>query len=417
MKKLTFQFATLLALALTAAAASARPNILWFIVDDMSANFSCYGEKTHPDTATWIVSQSEGTRFSERFHLRHRCALPAARHSSRGCTRPPSARTTIAVAAARTEDPTARPASHPFPLLFQQGGLLHLHRQRHSRAKDEKARKPRLQPEAKDGGDDGEGKGAGFGKTDYNFEWDCQACMTRPTGPGREAGTAVLHAGAALRRQAARRRFEESSGSSCSNAPRTSLGGATKPERRHPSSLLSARPGAAARLGGLSRCRALHRQARGRRARAPGEARVMLEQTLVIFMTDHGISHARGKQFLYNEGTHIPFVVRGPGIAEGPRCATISSSTSTSRRSRSPPPVCRCRPVMQGRNVFAAGLPAPREAVFAARDRCDETVERIRSVRTDRFLYIRNLLSAAAALAAERLQGRQVHRANAPRAA
>ena len=22
-----------------------RPNILWFVVDDMSANFSCYGEK------------------------------------------------------------------------------------------------------------------------------------------------------------------------------------------------------------------------------------------------------------------------------------------------------------------------------------------------------------------------------------
>src|SRR5690606_8402575 len=32
----------------------------------------------------------------------------------------------------------------------------------------------------------------------------------------------------------------------------------------------------------------------------------------------------------------------------------------------------------------------PRDAVFAARDRCDETVERIRSVRTDHFLYIRN---------------------------
>ena len=28
--------------------------------------------------------------------------------------------------------------------------------------------------------------------------------------------------------------------------------------------------------------------------------------------------------------------------------------------------------------------------MFAARDRCDETVERIRSVRTNRFLYIRN---------------------------
>lgn len=23
-----------------------RPNVLWFVIDDMSANFSCYGEKT-----------------------------------------------------------------------------------------------------------------------------------------------------------------------------------------------------------------------------------------------------------------------------------------------------------------------------------------------------------------------------------
>ena len=23
-----------------------KPNVLWFVVDDMSANFSCYGEKT-----------------------------------------------------------------------------------------------------------------------------------------------------------------------------------------------------------------------------------------------------------------------------------------------------------------------------------------------------------------------------------
>ena len=26
--------------------AADRPNVLWFVVDDMSANFSCYGEKT-----------------------------------------------------------------------------------------------------------------------------------------------------------------------------------------------------------------------------------------------------------------------------------------------------------------------------------------------------------------------------------
>ena len=46
-------------------------------------------------------------------------------------------------------------------------------------------------------------------------------------------------------------------------------------------------------------------------------------------------------------------------------------------------------PTMQGRDVFAEDY-TPRDAVFAARDRCDETVDRIRGLRTERFLYIRN---------------------------
>ena len=46
---------------------------------------------------------------------------------------------------------------------------------------------------------------------------------------------------------------------------------------------------------------------------------------------------------------------------------------------------------MQGRNVLAKDY-AKRDAVFAARDRCDETIEHIRSVRTERFKYIRNYL-------------------------
>ena len=46
---------------------------------------------------------------------------------------------------------------------------------------------------------------------------------------------------------------------------------------------------------------------------------------------------------------------------------------------------------MQARNILAKDYP-PRDAVFAARDRCDETVDHIRSVRSQRFKYIRNFL-------------------------
>ncbi len=44
---------------------------------------------------------------------------------------------------------------------------------------------------------------------------------------------------------------------------------------------------------------------------------------------------------------------------------------------------------MQGRDLFAKDY-VPRSEAFAARDRCDETVEKIRSLRTDGYLYIRN---------------------------
>ena len=44
---------------------------------------------------------------------------------------------------------------------------------------------------------------------------------------------------------------------------------------------------------------------------------------------------------------------------------------------------------MQARDILAEDY-KPRTAIFAARDRCDETVERIRGLRTDRYKYIRN---------------------------
>ncbi len=44
----------------------AAPNILWFVVDDMSANFSCYGE-TLIQTPNVDRLAREGTKFSNAF--------------------------------------------------------------------------------------------------------------------------------------------------------------------------------------------------------------------------------------------------------------------------------------------------------------------------------------------------------------
>ena len=114
----------------------------------------------------------------------------------------------------------------------------------------------------------------------------------------------------------------------------------------------------------------------------------LLENTLVIFMSDHGISHARGKQFLYDEGTHIPFIVRGPGVAAGVAredlIEHIDLTAITLGAAGVPIPGW-----MQGHDILAEDY-QPRDAVFAARDRCGEAADRIRSVRTSTHLLIRN---------------------------
>ena len=46
-----------------------------------------------------------------------------------------------------------------------------------------------------------------------------------------------------------------------------------------------------------------------------------LKNTFIFFITDHGISHARGKQFVYEEGMKIPLIIHGPGIRAGQKRA------------------------------------------------------------------------------------------------
>ena len=96
-------------------------------------------------------------------------------------------------------------------------------------------------------------------------------------------------------------------------------------------------------------------------------------------MTDHGISHARGKQFLYDEGIHIPLVIAGPGVPRGVRedlVEHIDIAALSLGLAGIPIPSH-----MQARDILADDY-KPRDAVFAARDRCDETVDHLRCVRT-----------------------------------
>ncbi len=120
------------------------------------------------------------------------------------------------------------------------------------------------------------------------------------------------------------------------------------------------------------------------------KAEKLLENTIVFFMTDHGISHVRGKQFCYEEGIHVPLIVWGESfVGKGVREELVShidvAATSLYLADIPIPKHMESIPLF-GKDA------QPREYVISARDRCDETVDHIRSVRKGDYLYIRNYL-------------------------
>jgi arylsulfatase A-like enzyme len=118
----------------------------------------------------------------------------------------------------------------------------------------------------------------------------------------------------------------------------------------------------------------------------------VLDNTIVFFWTDHGISHIRGKQFLYDEGIQVPLIVRFPDkkhagtTRHDPVIQTDIAAASLALAGISIPRH------IQGENIFDAHH-NPRKMIVSARDRCDETVDIIRCIRTPKFKYIRNFLS------------------------
>jgi len=114
----------------------------------------------------------------------------------------------------------------------------------------------------------------------------------------------------------------------------------------------------------------------------------ILENTVIFFFGDNGRAHVRGKQWLYDEGIHVPLIVRWPktfraGAVNDQLVSAIDFAATSLALAGVPVPT-----KMQGK-PFLGNLPR-REYIVAARDRCDETVDRIRCVRTARYKYIRN---------------------------
>lgn len=126
------------------------------------------------------------------------------------------------------------------------------------------------------------------------------------------------------------------------------------------------------------------------------ERQRLAENTVVFFLGDNGEAHIRGKQFCYEEGLHVPMIVRMPtGVARSESRAGSVENRLVMAVDWLPTSLelagLRAPAVLQGRPVLGRRASAPHRFAFAARDRCDETEIRLRTVRDRRYRWIRNL--------------------------
>lgn len=111
----------------------------------------------------------------------------------------------------------------------------------------------------------------------------------------------------------------------------------------------------------------------------------------MFFIADHGRCHIRGKQFLYDEGTRIPLIMRWPervkpNQTNNDLVTSLDIGATILGVAKVTPPV-----PLHGKNLLGEETKS-RKYVFAARDKMDETHDAMRSIRSNDYKLILNLM-------------------------
>jgi len=122
------------------------------------------------------------------------------------------------------------------------------------------------------------------------------------------------------------------------------------------------------------------------------------ENTIVFFYSDHGSGMPRHKRALLESGMHVPLMIRFP--KKWQHLAPGKPGTTTDRLVSFvdfAPTVLSLTEVpipkdMQGQPFLGAQNTPPRKYIYGHRDRVDEVRDLSRSVRDNRYLYIRNYM-------------------------
>ncbi len=114
------------------------------------------------------------------------------------------------------------------------------------------------------------------------------------------------------------------------------------------------------------------------------------QDTIVFFFPDNGRGFPRDKRWVYDGGIHEPMIIRWPdgrdaGATDDRLISFIDLPATVLSLAGVPIPEW-----MQGRAFAGPQKTAERDYVFAAADRHDEALDRIRAVRDKRYKYLRN---------------------------
>ncbi|MDV6028646.1 MAG: sulfatase [Phycisphaera sp. RhM] len=117
----------------------------------------------------------------------------------------------------------------------------------------------------------------------------------------------------------------------------------------------------------------------------------LADSTIVVYFGDHGANNlVRHKQMPTEGGLHVPFIIAGPApYVPSPSVRDdlvdlLDLSATTLAWAGVDKPDW-----YEGQDLFAEVV-VPRSFVAAAKDRLDHTIDRVRTIRTDRFRYTRN---------------------------
>jgi uncharacterized sulfatase len=115
--------------------------------------------------------------------------------------------------------------------------------------------------------------------------------------------------------------------------------------------------------------------------------------TVVFFWGDHGRGLSRAKRWLYDSGTHVPLIVRWPDkLKAGTTNEELVSLLDLAPTLLSIASI-EIPKHFQGQAFLGDhAAKTPRGYVYGIRDRMDERVDMMRSVRDKRFKYIRNYM-------------------------